>query len=204
MQIKFWSFVIGFVCSAVVALADPVVNLGHYTFAENSSHSVPFLVTDSGNAATEDIEGMTFTLQIASGTGTMPSVTAIDFLTSTIWTGHVSAANITAAAGGTEPQFQSYSLITDNAGDFVNANGTLANITFDTTNATPGDYSLKLIGTTDPGSDSQFTDGVGDPVTATFGSGTLTVTTVPEPAALGVIALAVLPLLRRPPVDTKP
>lgn len=197
MRIKNWIFCIGACGITVAAQASPIVNLGHYTFPQNSSHSVPLIVSDVGNASTEDIEGMTFTLQIGTGNGMSPAISSVDFLTSTIWTGHVSLTNITPASGGNEPQFQSYSLITDNGGDFVNANGTLANVVFNTTNATAADYTLKLIGTKDPGSDSSFINGVGDPVTATFGSGTLTVTSVPEPTVIGGSMILVCALFGR-------
>ncbi len=160
---------------ASVTVAAPIANLGHYYVAKNSTQSVTLAVSDTGTAATEDIEGMTFTLQIGAGIASTPSIGAIDFLTSSIWTNHVAAANVINAAGGNDPQFKSFTLITNNAGDFVNANGTLATIGFTAAGATPGDYSIKLVGTKDIGSDSQFNSGNGSVVPATFGGGTLTV-----------------------------
>ena len=148
--------------------------MGHYYVVKESSLVTSLAVSDIGNPVTEDIEGMTFTLQIAAGTGASPSISSVNFLTSSIWTGHVSAANVFSAAGS-GPQFKSYTLITDNAGDYVNANGTLAAFGISATGAAAGNYSLKLTGTKSPGSDSQFTNGIGNSVAATFGSGTLTV-----------------------------
>ena len=72
---------------------------------------------------------MTFTLQIGAGTGSAPAIGSVNFLTNTIWTGHVSAGSVGNPAGGNDPQFQSFSLVTDDFGDFVNANGTLATFT---------------------------------------------------------------------------
>jgi hypothetical protein len=170
---------VAIVCSLIALLpltahASPVVDLGHYYVAQNSSLIITPGVSDAGNAAAEDIEGMTFTVQIAAGVNSSPSITSVDFLNSTIWTGHVSAFNVSEAAGG-GAQFQSFTLITDNAGDFVNANGSVATVALSASAAAPGDYALKLIGTIDPGSDSQFTDSVGDAVPATFGNGVLSV-----------------------------
>ena len=170
-----WLLLVGLLALATVAEAAPIANLAHYYVAKNSTQTVTLSVSDAGVASTEDIEGMTFSLQIAVGISSTPSIGSIDFLASSIWTNHVSAANIVNAAGGNDPQFKSFTLITNNAGDFVNANGTLATIGFTAAGATPGDYSIKLVGTKDAGSDSQFNSGNGSVVPATFGGGTLTV-----------------------------
>lgn len=162
-----------FVFSAT-AMASPTVSLGHYFVAKNASQSSLLPVSDTGSAVSEDIEGMTFTLQIGAGTGSTPSISSLDFLTNTVWTNQVSANGIVSAAGS-GPQFKSYTLITDNAGDYINANGTLATVTWNAANALPGDYAVKLTATKDPGSDTQFTSGLGNPVPAAFGDGTLTV-----------------------------
>jgi hypothetical protein len=160
---------------AFAAKASPVVNLGHYYVRQGDVQSFPIAVADSGNAAAEDIEGMTYSLQIGAGTGTAPAISSINFLSSSIWTGHVSAANIVPHAGETGPQFKEFTLFTNTIGDFVNANGTLATLTLSAANASPADYALKMTGTNDPGNDSQFTDGLGEAVPAAFSSGTLTI-----------------------------
>jgi hypothetical protein len=170
------SFIIGVgtLASGVVAQASPIVTLGHYYVAKNSSLSVNVPVSDSGNAATEDIEGMTITLQIANGTGSLPAISSMNFLTGTIWSGQVSATDVIPAAGGNLPQFQSDVVLTDTEGQFVNANGTLATVNFSSVGAAPGDYTLKLVGTKNS-SDSKFSDGLGNTVSSVFINGTLTV-----------------------------
>jgi hypothetical protein len=113
---------------------------------------------------------MTFTLQIGNGTGSAPAISVVNFLSGSIWTGYVPAGNIFPAAGAV-PQFKSYTLFTTNPGDYVNPNGSLASVTFNAGSAAVGNYTLKMTGTGDPDSDSQFTNGVGDPVSATFAAG---------------------------------
>jgi len=184
--------------SGLAASANPIVSLGNYSIPVGSTQAISINVTDSGNAASEDIEGMTFTIQIAAGTGTAPSIDSVDMLTGTIWQGHVSIANDITPSGGNHPQFMVRSLITDNAGDFVNANGLLSTLVLDATGATPGKYTLSLVGTKDPGSDSSFLDGSGDTVPAQFAAGSLTVTAIPEPTATAILALGGLLLSRRP------
>jgi hypothetical protein len=175
MQNIRWGTLAGLLLASTVAHADPIVNLAHYYVAKDSTQSVAIGVTDAASAAADDIEGMTFTLQIAAGTGSTPAINAIDFLTSSIWTGHVSPDLVINAAGGNAPQFKSFTLTTNSEGEFVNANGTLATVGFSAAGATPGDYVLKLVGTNDPGNDSRFGSGLGNSVPATFGNGTLTV-----------------------------
>jgi hypothetical protein len=160
---------------ALPALGNPVVSVSHVYIAKNAAQSAAVTVTDGGDAATEDIEGMTFALQISAGIDSTPSISSVDLLTNTIWSGHVSASNVNPAGDVANPQFKLFSIITNNAGEYVSANGTLATATLNTTGAMLGDYTLKLIGTKYPGSDSQFTNGLGNPVAATFGSSTLTV-----------------------------
>jgi hypothetical protein len=155
------------------AQASPVVNLGHYYVSNHSSTSVNLPVADSGNAAAEDIEGMTFTLQITGGTGNLPAISSVNFLTGTIWSGQVSADDVIQALDGNLPQFQSYAVITDAQGEFVNANGTLATVSLNANGAPLGNYTLEL--TANQSSDSKFTDGVQNTVPASFTSGTLTV-----------------------------
>ncbi|MFI5377670.1 MAG: hypothetical protein ACHRHE_00065 [Tepidisphaerales bacterium] len=107
--------------AGTAASAAPVVSVGHVYAPLNGTLSFQLTVSDAGNAAAEDIEGMLLTLQIADGTGTTPKVQSIDMLTGTIWTGHGSSAIV--PDGGNEPQFASRSIITDAFGDYVNANG---------------------------------------------------------------------------------
>jgi hypothetical protein len=191
-------FILAAVClvGAVGAFANPIVSIGAYSVAQGSSRKISITVADAATPATEDIEGMTFTLQIDPGTGATPAITSVDLLTNTIWSAHVSPANVNESAGATN-QFESFSLLTDNAGDYVNANGVLGTAVVSTLNAPLGAYTMRLIGTKDPASDSQFLNGVGNPVSAVFATGSLTVTSAPEPASLGLMGLGAITLLAR-------
>jgi hypothetical protein len=189
-----WAFLVAATFS-IAAHASPAVTFdaNQYIVPRSSIATIKLFVTDNAIAATEDIEGMILTLQIQSGAGTSPFIQTSDPLSNTIWTGHVSDSNVTSPAGGSEPQFVSRDLLTDNAGDFVNANGLLATFTIDTTGALLGDYPLLLVGTMDPANDSAFLNGNGSPLSALFGQATLTVS--PEPSSLisaGVLALLCL------------
>lgn len=159
---------------AVGARANPVVNLGHYYVVKDALAPAEIFVSDSGNAASEDLEGMQFTLQLGAGSLSTPSIGSIDFLSGTIWSGHVSAANVYPSSG-TGPQFKSSLLFTDNFGDFVNPNGILATAIFNAAGAAVGDYPIKLTGTIDSGANSKFYNGLGVVVPATFADGMLTV-----------------------------
>jgi PEP-CTERM motif len=170
-----WSIILGTLALATAAHADPVVSIGHYYVAKNSSQSAVLSVTDTASPAADDIEGMTFSLQIGAGTGSAPAISSVDFLTSSIWTGHVAAANIINPPTANGSQFKSFTLITNSAGEFVNANGTLATLGFNAAGAAPGDYPFELIGTVDPANDTHFVSGVGNTLAATIGTGTLTV-----------------------------
>lgn len=190
MQVRAIALGAGVLCLASVAYAGIVVKTPNFSIPQNSTQAITFSVTGGQNSALEDIEGMVFTVQIGDGLGATPSMTSVDMLTGTIWSGHVSPANVIVPIGGDDPQFQSRSLFTDLPGDFVDANGILATVVFDTTGAAEGDYTVILTGTMDPGSDSQFYSGVGDPVAATFLTATLTVTPIPAPAATPLLMLA--------------
>jgi hypothetical protein len=193
------------IASAVLAcglptLAAPIVNVGTYTIPVGQS-SEPILidVSDSAPAAAEDIEGMVFTLQVASGTGTSPSITSVDLQTDTIWSPvSTSPLDVTTPSGGSQPQFASRDILTDSFGEFANANGLLATVDLNTAGVAPGTYALLLTGTIDPGANSQFFNGLGQPVSATFNAGSLTVTSaVPEPASASVLILAGMALAAR-------
>ena len=158
-------------------------------------------ITNSTTASDSDIEGMAFTFQIADGTGSAPKIVSIDFLSGTIWSGHVSVNPSPPAEGGNLNQYQVRDIFIDSPGDFVNANGLLATVTIDTTGAVPGVYALKLVGTSAPDRDTALTTGLGDPLPASFGQGTLTIA-VPEPASAFMLGFGLFAYLfdrsRRP------
>ncbi|HZZ27325.1 MAG TPA: dockerin type I domain-containing protein [Pirellulales bacterium] len=168
---------VSWLATVLAAHANPIVNLGHYYVAKNSSASISLAVSDTANPAAEDIEGMLFTLQIADGTESLPAINSVNFLSNTIWSGQVAPDDVLPASGGNLPQFQSYVVVTDNQGEFVNPSGTLATVSFSAAGAPLGDYDLKLVGTKNSSSDSKFNDGDvdGDIVPAVFGNGILTV-----------------------------
>lgn len=158
----------------VALTSGPVVSVPNVSVAPNSTASVQFSVSDTNSAASEDIEGMTFTIQIAGGTGTTPSIQSVDVLTGTIWAG--SNAFVSSPSGGQQAQFKTYSILTGNAGIYVNPNGLLATAVFNTAGAAAGSYKISLVGTRYPGFDSAFYNGKGNTVSSVFGSATLTVT----------------------------
>lgn len=158
----------------VQIVTDPVINLGSYTAAANSTATIKINVSDAGNITAQDIEGMTFTVQIQSGTGTTPSIKSIDLLGGTVWAGHNSGVFI--PIGGKESQFETVSVLTGSNGDFINPNGLLATVVLDTAGAAPGQYAIKLTGTKRTAFDTQFLKGNGSNVHTIVTNGTLIVT----------------------------
>jgi hypothetical protein len=120
-------------------------------------------------------------------------------LTGTIWSPvATSPLDVTTPSGGNQPQFASRDILTDDFGEFANANGLLATVVLNTAGATPGVYALQLTGTIDPGADSAFGNGLAQPISATFNAGSLTIATVvPEPASASALLLAGFTLLAR-------
>lgn len=193
-MIRVCFLVMGLVLSLTGGLANatPVVSVGNVIAPLNGTVSFQLMVSDSGNAAAQDIEGMLLTLQIGDGSGATPKIQSIDMLTGTIWSGH--ASSITIPDGGSDPQFAARSILTDTAGDFVVANGVLATVVIDTTGAAPGNYSLKLTGVNGPGSNTDFQNGLGSSVSSVLTNGVLT---VPEPASASGVCAMILCLLKR-------
>jgi hypothetical protein len=176
------------------ASAALIVNVGSTSVGVGHTATIPITVSNTASAATSDIEGMTLTVQIAAGVGTTPSIASIDLITGTVWAA-ASAADVYSAAGA-EPQYVSLGILTDNTGEFINANGSLATLTINTTGAAGGNYAITLVGTMTPGDDSVFDNDLGATVPATFNAGQLTVL-VPEPAMVCFPILAIAALARR-------
>lgn len=177
------------------AAAALIVNVGSTSVGVGHTASIPITVSDTDSAATDDIEGMTLTVQVAAGTGATPSIASVDLITGTVWAPAASAGDVYSAAGS-EPQYESLGILTDNAGEYINANGLLATVTINTTGAAGGNYAINLVGTMTPGDDSVFDNGLGATVPATFNAGQLTVV-VPEPTMLCFPILAFAGLARR-------
>ena len=141
---------------------------------KESSLVTSLAVSDAGNPATEDIEGMTFTLQIAAGTGAAPSISSVNFLTRL----HLDRACIgrqRLSGRRFRTTIQVIHLDHRQRRRLRQSQRHIGGVWIRRHGAAAGDYSLKLTGTKSPGSDSQFTNGIGSAVPATFGSGTLTV-----------------------------
>ena len=157
-----------------VHITDPYISVGNYTASANSTATIKLNVSDFGNVTAQDIEGMTFTIQIAGGDGTTPSIKSVDLLTGTVWAGHNSAAFV--PSGGSQSQFKTFSVLTGSDGDFINPNGLLATVVLNTTGAAPGTYAIKLVGTKLPAFDTQFENRFGATVHTVVANGTLTIT----------------------------
>lgn len=159
------------------ALASgPAVTIGTIGSPAGQPATVQISVTDADAPAADDIEGMTFTLQIAAGTGTNPAISSIDLLTNTVWASAANASDI-YPNGAAQPQYESLGIITNTEGQYINANGLLATVKINTEGATLGNYTLELTGTKTAADDSAFSNGLGVTVPTTFATGQLTITT---------------------------
>ena len=107
------------------AAAALIVDVGSTSVGAGQTATVLVTVSNSAPAAISDIEGMTFTLQIASGTGTTPKITNIDLLTGTVWASQSNGSDIYSVAGGNLSQYESLGILTNAGGDFIDANGLL-------------------------------------------------------------------------------
>lgn len=175
------------------APALPVVNVGTVDLQPNKAgQTVSISVIDPSASAVENIQGLKFILQIGAGTGTAPSITSIDVINgNTIFTGN-NMGQFTPA-GESFPQALAVDTLSNSG--FVNDNGTLANITFDTTGVTSGTFPLSIgAGSTRLGS-TAFLNGSGDTIPSTLVDGLIVIT--PEPASLSLLAVGAACLLVR-------
>ena len=150
------------------------------------------LVSNSTAAATQNIQGLDFRVQIANGLGTAPKITNVDIVTGTIFAGN-NTGQFTPT-GGSFAQAQARSTTTNSG--FIDANGKLATITIDTTGVSSGTFTLNV----GPGSTrlgpTVFVDGLGNTITPTITDGTIVIQT-PEPASASLLGLGALGLLLR-------
>jgi hypothetical protein len=156
-----------------VRITDPLIAVGNYTASTNSTVTVKVNVSDFGNIVAQDIEGMSFTVQIAGGDGATPSIKSVDLAVGTVWSSHNTGVLI--PSGGNQSQFKTFSVITGSDGDYINPNGLLATVILDTTGAAPGTYAIKLVGTKLPSFDTKFDNRFGTAVHTVVANGTLTV-----------------------------
>ena len=153
-----------------------------YSVKQGQTIEVSFFVSNAALATTDKIEGMTFTVQLAQGDVATPKITAVNLLpTGGVWTGK---GTVYPTGGGDLPQYQSRLVLNNTPGDYLNANGLLAKVTFSAVNAPVGDYDILFTNTAEPSTDTTFFDGAGEPVAATFGKSVLHVTPLPEPGMM--------------------
>jgi autotransporter-associated beta strand protein len=165
------------------------VQLGNYVASSQAGSTVAVTVlvsdsavTDANSARAEDIEGMDFTIQLGTGTGSTPSISTVDFNTNTVWTG-----NINGPLGGVDPasgntaQFKAFAVSTgfDNTNQVfqvINPNGVLSRVTLSTAGAAVGQFAVMMVNTSDPvRGNSFFSDGLGNTVPSTITNGNLTI-----------------------------
>ena len=176
---------------AMPALSNPVVQVGNFVASNQSGQSgstptfIIYVSDMAANPVAEDIEGMDFTVQLGTGTGSLPAISNVDLTTNTVWTG-----NVNGPFGGIDPasgngaQWQSYAVTTSfdtntNTGTVINPNGALAKITLNAAGASAGTIAFKMIGTKDPTRDSAFSDGLGNTVPSSITNGMLTIVNNP-------------------------
>ncbi|MEM9657360.1 MAG: hypothetical protein AAF961_03275 [Planctomycetota bacterium] len=158
------------------ASADLVIEIGDIQLFENTANQVvPISVTGG-----DPVQGLNFNIQVADGgpeapNGVMdgPAITGVDV----IGPGTIFNGNNTGQGGNglVLPQFAE--AITTTSSGTVNAVGTLAFVTFDTTGFSAGSsFDLLLKGTLN--SDTDFAG-----VSANITNGTISLVVVPEPSA---------------------
>lgn len=162
---------------STAALAEPIILVGDHALVGNQAGQKVLIYVSGGDA----VEGLNLNVQIGDGgpplggTTIAPVITAVDFITGTIFDGNNNGQSDIA----TFPLFYAGSTTTSKA--TVAADGLLATLTIDTTGFLFGSWALQL-GNTDNGP-TDFTV-----VAASITDGTIS---VPEPSGL-VLALATL------------
>jgi autotransporter-associated beta strand protein len=176
---------------ALPAIANPVVQVGNFVASSQSGQSgstptfIIYVSDAAANPTAEDIEGMSFTVQLGAGADSFPAISNVDLTTNTVWTGtDENQGGGILPASGNGPQWQSYGVLTNfdsntNTGVVINPNGALGNVTLNTAGASTGTIAFKMIGTKDPTRDSAFSDGGGLPVPSSITNGTLTIVNNP-------------------------
>ena len=170
------------VCIWALCSPVPTVQIGNYVASNQAGSTVVFsaLVSDPAGIA-DDVEGMNFAIQLGNGIGSTPVITVTlpdAFTTNTIWTSSVNPDGVFGLST-TDALFKAYGIITNNPGVAIDPNGVLARITANTTGAATGQMAIKLTGTKDPTVGSNFLDGLGNNIPATFIDGSLTIISNP-------------------------
>ena len=152
--------------------------------AETANHVVQFFAT--GIAADGGVDSLEFDVQIGDGgaflggTDTSPFMTSIDLITGTIWTPN--------SPSQTDPEI--HPLIRQSrvsTTSLVNSDGLIGTIVFDTTGFGTGDIQFLLTGVAGSFS-TEFFQG-SNSLTTIAPNGIIRVSSVPEPALTGLLAL---------------
>ncbi|MCY2987716.1 MAG: Ig-like domain-containing protein, partial [Planctomycetota bacterium] len=147
----------------------PVIVVGEHVLAANRANQVVLLYV-TGDAL---VTGLNLRAQLGDGTGpgVEPVFTGVDFAGG-IWAAHpytVTGGPVSGAA-----QFLQASVVFNNAGDQVAANGLLVKLVIDTTGIQSGQFALSLAGT-EIGSDTMFVLAGGTELSAAITNGRIDV-----------------------------
>ncbi len=176
------------------AQADIILTLGDVRLQPNSALqqvAIPLTVT-SNNLLADQVTGFNLRAQIGDGIGgdAEPVFSMIVF-SDTIWDFYP-----TTVLGGPVDGFEQFaqaSVVFNTSGHRVAAHGTVAYLFVDTTGFDQGTFEVSLFAT-QIGADSEFI-GLGDEVSTTIRSGSITV--VPEPSGLVFGLIGLTGVLRR-------
>lgn len=175
-------------CIAVAQAQSLQVNAGSHTVLAQPNQAIEVYV--SGGAA---IGGFDLALQVGDG-DSGPVITAVD-----LESGIFQANNTGQTDTGSLPHQAFYAITTSEQGPAVIAEGLLLRLVLDASDVPQGVYALSLSGVEVSGFgslDSVFLSPSAEIIPTQFIPGSITV--VPEPsAALGAIALAIMPPIRR-------
>ena len=191
----------------LTAQAVPTITLGTYNLQPDAANQTISVYVSGGDS----VQGCNFEITIQDGNPSTiaPKISGATLI-ATDSTGHSVFFSNNTGDGGTGAMFgpEYYEVTTEAASGTVNLSGSvnnsvttngilLATVTIDTTGIFAGSYSISVGGTeTNNGMvKTQATDFTSNNSTPNFTDGTINI--VPEPASLGLLALAVPALLLR-------
>ena len=174
----------GLLISPTLLLADATIVIGNNPLQPNTPNQ-PVQIYVSGVPA---VAGLNLNAQIGDGwaIGT-PVFSSVNLTSGTLF----SSNNSGPSDIGSIPGLAMYSILT-NSGSISGGSGLLATLYVDTTGLNSGTFALSL-GDTLNGATTFLTETGEAPITITEG----TLTVVPEPAGLAILATGLLPLVRR-------
>ena len=178
------------------SLAAPAINIGTISLEPNKANQIRAINVTSGDA----IQGFDLVLQVADGGPEAaefgghikgPAITAI----SVIAPNTVFGPNNTGQGGVGMNYPQLWDATTTTGSGSVAASGVIAQVTFDTTGLSSGNFPLLMTGTLL--GDSDFANPA---IVGQFTNGTISIAAVPEPTSvmvIGVVGLLVVARRRR-------